>query len=81
MNDQLSLAKEVFDQIADHCYNSGIETLSNTARTFTFEIEDTNNLDKVVYYIEELKLIACDMDITEYNDIELAYEELLGEIN
>lgn len=81
MEDQdLNVAKEKFNTIAEHCYNCGVETLANTARIFTIECENAESTDKVIDYIEELREIAGEMDIMEYKEIEIAYEELLSEI-
>ena len=80
MGEELTTAKNAFERIAQHCYDSGVETLASTARFFTFETEAVEDPDTILEYIEELKAIADDMDIADKHEVELIYDELRSEI-
>ena len=58
----LEQAKELFEEIADLCYQTGNPQLIETINQIYPEVEDATELSKVISSSEELQVIINDID-------------------
>ena len=61
----LEQAKELFEEIADLCYQTGNPQLIETINQIYPEVEDLTELSKIILSAEELQVVINDMDILD----------------